>query len=142
MNQITYFILTALLASAGWAFSFYFVRMLRDDLQSNIWWIPQVCRMSVSHCKSLAETVYGSILGKPNAYWGMLYYPMLISIAILVVTDLLDIFTLVVLASFASMLSLYLLWGLYRLRARCTICFATHISNFLILMTVINWEIS
>ena len=47
--------------------------------------------------------------------------------------ELIDRSLLLIPSLFAMILSLYLLWGLYRLRTPCPVCFATHTVNFLIL---------
>jgi len=68
----------ALLAVAGWAFSFYFLRVLNGKMSPSAWWIPAVFRMSERGCQNLLETPYGRILGKPNSFWGNLYYPFML----------------------------------------------------------------
>lgn len=140
MSQPLYPILAALLALAGWAFSFYFVSVTTGRLTPNVWWMPRSCRMSEGSCQTLVETSYGTIIGRPNSFWGTLYYPMLILVIAATAFDAVDVSILVALASLAILISLYLLWGLYRLRAACPVCFATHAVNLLILFTVIGWR--
>ncbi len=41
-------------------------------------------------------------------------------------------------AVFAMILSLYLLWGLYRLRTPCPFCFATH--AVVLLFLILTWK--
>ena len=41
-------------------------------------------------------------------------------------------------AVFATILSLYLLWGLYRLRTPCPFCFATHV--VVLLFLILTWK--
>ena len=124
----------ALLAVAGWAFSFYFLRVLNGKISLSQWWIPAVVRMSEGGCQTLVETSYGRIFGKPNAFWGNLYYPFMLIVICFSGGQLIDKSLLLIPALFAMMLSLYLLWGLYRLRTSCSVCFATHTVNFLILI--------
>ena len=124
----------ALLAVAGWAFSFYFLRVLDGKMSPSAWWIPSVFRMSEGGCQTLVETSYGRILGKPNAFWGNLYYPFMLIVIGFSGAGLIDRSFLLIPALFAMILSLYLLWGLYRLRTPCPVCFATHTVNLLILI--------
>ena len=138
MNPNSHFILMALLAVAGWAFSFYFLRVLDGKMNPSAWWIPTVFRMSEGGCQILVETTYGRILGKPNAFWGNLYYPFILIIFGLSGAELIDRSLLLIPVLFAMILSLYLLWGLYRLRTLCPACFATHTVNFLIL--ILAWR--
>ncbi len=140
MSQPIYPIIVALLAFAGWAFSFYFVSVTTGRLTPNIWWMPPFCRMSEGSCQTLVETPYGTILGRPNAFWGTLYYPFLVLVIAAAALDTVDVGVLVGLASLAMIISLYLLWGLYRLRTACPVCFATHAVNLLILITVVVWR--
>ena len=134
MNPNSHFILMALLAVAGWAFSFYFLKVLDGKMSPSAWWIPAVFRMSERGCQNLLETLYGRILGKPNSFWGNLYYPFMLIVIGFSGGELIDRSLLLIPSLFAMMLSLYLLWGLYRFRTLCPVCFATHTVNFLILI--------
>ena len=124
----------ALLAVAGWAFSFYFLRVLDGKMSPSAWWFPAVFRMSERGCQALVGTPCGRILGKPNALGGNFYYPFILIVIGFSGAELIDRSLLLIPALFAMMLSLYLLWGLYRLRTPCPVCFATHTVNFLILI--------
>ena len=124
----------ALLAVAGWAFSFYFLSVLDGKMSPNAWWFPAVFHMSEGGCQTLVETPYGRILRKPNAFWGNLYYPFMLIVIGFSGGELIDKSLLLIPALFAMMLSLYLLWGLYRFRTSCSVCFARHTVNFLILI--------
>ena len=134
MNPNSHFILMALLAVAGWAFSFYFLRVLDGKMSPSAWWTPAVFCMSERGCQNLLETLYGRILGKPNSFWGNLYYPFMLIVIGFSGGELIDRSLLLIPSLFAMMLSLYLLWGLYRFRTPCPVCFATHTVNFLILI--------
>jgi len=126
----------ALLAVAGWAFSFYFLRVLDGKMSPSAWWFPAVFRMPEGGCQTMVETPYGRILGKPNAFWGNIYYPFILIVIGFSGTELIDRSLLLIPALFAMILSLFLLRGLYRLRTPCLVCFATHTVNFLILILV------
>ena len=134
MNPNSHFILMALLAVAGWAFSFYFLRVLKGKMSSSVWWIPAVFRMSERGCQNFLHPPYGRILGKPNSFWGNLYYPFMLIVIGFSGGELIDRSLLLIPSLFAMMLSLYFLWGLYRFRTPCPVCFATHTVNFLILI--------
>ena len=121
----------ALLAVAGWAFSF---RVLDGKMSPSEWWFPAVFRMSEGGCQTLVETPYGRILGKPNAFWGDLYYTFILIVIGFSGAELINRSLLLFPALLAMILSLYLLWGLYRLRTPCSVCFATHTINFLTLI--------
>ena len=124
----------ALLAVAGWVFSFYFLRVVDGRMSPSAWWFHAVFRMSEGSCQTLVKTPYGRILGKPNAFWGDLYYPFMLIVIGFSGAELIDRSLLLISALFAMFLSLYLLWGLFRLRTSCPVCFATHTVNFLILI--------
>lgn len=96
--------------------------------------------MSEGSCQVLVETPYGSILGKPNAFWGTLYYPFLILVIAFTGLGIVDIELFIGLTFIAMIISLYLLWGLYILRTACPVCFVTHCVNLLILVTAISWR--
>ena len=127
----------ALLAFAGWALSFYFLQVYRGNLPVDVWWIPNICRMSEESCQSITDTKYGRTLGKPNAYWGSFYYPGLILVIILVQNGIFPFSILLVPTSTAVIFSAYLLWGLFRLKTVCRICLLSHILNLFTLIFVV-----
>jgi hypothetical protein len=53
--------------------------------------------------------------------------------------DIVDLSILGGLTSFAVIILPYFLWGLYRLRTACPVCFTTH-ANLLILVTIAGWR--
>ena len=65
----------ALLADAGWAFSFYCQKVVMGKMSPNAWWMPAILLMTEGNCQTLVGTPYSKIVGKPNAFWGDLYYP-------------------------------------------------------------------
>lgn len=134
MTPVLLLILMALLAVAGWAFSFYFLMVVRGKMAPNVWWMPPVCRMSEGTCNTLVETPYGKIIGKPNAFWGALFYPLILVLLISVAFGKLASASLLILGAFSLTMSFYLVWGLYRLRTPCPVCFATHAINLLFLI--------
>ena len=75
VNQAAYLLLMALLADAGWAFSFYCQKVVMGKMSPNVWWMPAILLMTEGNCQTLVGTPYGKIVGKPNAFWGDLYYP-------------------------------------------------------------------
>lgn len=134
-------LLLAFLAFAGWAFSFYFLQVLRGNLDPDIWWMPSICRMSESSCTSITDTFYGKTFGQPNALWGSYYYPLVVLAVILIQRGFSPIAFLIIPATIAFLSSLYLLWGLYKLKTVCKVCLAVHvvnISSFFLVITVIG----
>jgi len=127
----------ALLAFTGWAFSFYFLQVYRGRLPVDVWWIPNVCRMSEESCQSITETIYGSTFDQPNAYWGCFYYPGLILAVLLIQEGFFPFSLLLIPASIAVMFSIYLLWGLYRLKTVCRICLLTHSLNIIVFIIIL-----
>lgn len=119
----------------GWALSFYFDGVRRGRLQSDLKWIPAVCRISEGECRSIAETSYGRIGGVPNALSGQAVYGLLFLLAAgrslfgAVVDPWIRALSIVLILA-----SLYLLWGLYRLRVLCSACLAAHAANGLIFL--------
>ncbi|MFQ6616419.1 MAG: vitamin K epoxide reductase family protein [Fidelibacterota bacterium] len=125
------FILLALLALAGGAFSFYFLQVTRLKMSPNVWWMPPVCRVGTRTCQTIVDTPYGRTFGRPNAFWGCLFYPVLF--VVVLATGWMDLNPTVILAFSIGMVSvsLYLLWGLFRLNTLCRVCMAVHTVNFL-----------
>ena len=137
---LTYTVL-ALLALAGGAFSFYFLQVYRGGIHPDVWWIPRICHMAPGTCKVITDTPYGRLLGQPNAFWGCLFYPLLLLVVVLTVVYDAGFDLLVFLSAVSLFLSVYLIWGLIQLRTLCRVCIAVHVVNFLffaVLMTAVG----
>ena len=133
MTFTNYYLYLFFLSLAGWFLSFYFLGVVSKKIEFNSWWIPSFCRMNKNSCSSLVLTKYGNIFGHPNAFWGMIYYSIIILFVFLGIFSIrinyiFFIFSLVVL-----FLSIYLIFGLYKLKINCRICITTHILNFLMI---------
>ncbi|MEE9166209.1 MAG: vitamin K epoxide reductase family protein [Candidatus Neomarinimicrobiota bacterium] len=124
----------ALLALAGGAFSFYFLQVYRGKLAPNTWWIPTICRIDSNSCRNITDTPYGSLMGKPNAFWGCIYYPTLFGAVVSM--EILDAASWVTLYLSVASLAMtgYLVWGLIRLRVICRLCVAVHVVNVLVFL--------
>ncbi|MFQ6674491.1 MAG: vitamin K epoxide reductase family protein, partial [Fidelibacterota bacterium] len=129
-------IILALLAVTGWAFSYYFLQVYRGKISPSVSWMPKVCRMSAGSCRTVAETSYGKTFGKPNAFWGSLFYPVLFLAVIAEDLAGLEPWIVFTLSTASVGGSLYLTWGLYRLRVLCRVCMATHATNVLFFIIV------
>lgn len=130
-------IILALLALAGGALSFYFLQVYRGKLPADVWWVPSVCRVGRSACQSIVDTPYGRTFGRPNAFWGCLFYPfLLVIVAITFGMNLEPTFLLIFSVAIVTV-SAYLSWGLIRLKAVCRVCIAVHILNVLFLGVVL-----
>lgn len=127
----------ALLALAGGAFSYYFLQVHRLKLSPDVWWIPPVCRVGKDTCQTLVDTSYGKTFGRPNAFWGSLSYPVVL--VGVVMTDLMELGPTLLVAFSVAMasVSVYLSWGLVRLKTVCRVCIAVHTINFLFLVLVV-----
>lgn len=131
------FVILALLALAGGAFSFYFLQVYRGKMASEVWWIPSICHMSEASCRSIVDTPYGRILGKPNAFWGTVFYPFLLVLIMATALFKLDPWILFYLSLAVFLLTLYLIWGLLVLRVLCRVCIFIHAVNILFFLILV-----
>lgn len=132
------YVILALLALAGGAFSFYFLQVYRGKMASEVWWIPSICRMSEESCRSIVDTTYGRILGKPNAFWGTFFYPVLLVLITATALFELDPRVLFYTSLAAFLLTLYLIWGLLVLRVLCRVCTVIHAVNILFFLVLVG----
>ena len=80
----TRYLIGALLALAGGAFSFYFYSVYKGKLADQQWWIPPFLRMTSDTCTSVIDSNYGRHFGIANAAVGtpfFLSYAMLLILA-------------------------------------------------------------
>lgn len=134
-------VILALLALAGGAFSFYFLQVCRGKMVPNVWWIPRICQMSSTACQSITDTPYGRIMGRPNSFWGCLFYSLLF--VSVVATEI--VYTGSLLPLYLSVMSLvvtvYLIWGLIRLEVVCRLCITIHILNVVLFFILLVREV-
>ncbi|MFQ6676311.1 MAG: vitamin K epoxide reductase family protein [Fidelibacterota bacterium] len=131
------FIILALLALAGGAFSYYFLRVYRGSISPDVWWVPPVCRVERTACRTIVDTPFGTTFGKPNAFWGSLAYPVLFGLSVVsFLTEAAHAFLLPFSLAMVTV-SLYLVWGLIKLRTACRVCIAVHTINFLFFLLII-----
>jgi len=135
----TYYLYLFFLSLTGWFLSFYFLGVVSKKIKSNSWWIPPFCRMNENSCSSLVSTKYGNIFGHPNAFWGMLYYSMILLFIFLAILGLKIKYVFFIFSLVAILLSIYLIFGLYKLKINCRICITTHLLNFLIIFLTLNF---
>lgn len=85
----------------------------------------------------MVETPYGRTFGMPNAFWGCLFYPVLFAVVLVTWLAALDRTVLLALSVAMVSVSMYLTWGLLRLKTVCAVCIAVHIINLLFLALVL-----
>ena len=140
MSFFTYYLLLFIFSLTGWLLSFYFLGVVSDKNKHNVWWIPDFCRMNEGSCSSLVSTKYGKILGQPNAFWGMIYYSWIIMLIFLTIFGIRIDYSFFLFSLISILLSIYLIFGLLKLRINCKICIATHCINFLMFLLTINFN--
>lgn len=125
-------------AGTGWLLSYYFYRVHLGRTPEAVWWIPRILQMVNCRCDEIVDSDFGSTFGRPNAFWGLLYYP---AIGLVVIMNSLftkpDTGILFVVALLAFAYSIYLAWGLYLLKVACRPCFGAHIVNFVIFLILL-----
>lgn len=142
MSFFTYYLLLFIFSLTGWLLSFYFLGVVSDKVKHNVWWIPYFCRMNEGSCSSLVSTKYGKILGQPNAFWGMIYYSWIIMLIFLTIFGIRIDYSFFLFSLISILLSIYLIFGLLKLRINCKICIATHCVNFLMFLLTINFNLT
>ena len=127
-----YYFLCALLAFVGGAFSFYFNAVYRGKISSHQFWIPNLCQLDVNNCISIVDTKYGRIFGASNAqlgfYFLFIYALFLIGVAVNWVNPIIPLY----LGILTIFLSVYLVFGLIKLKKSCPICISVHLLNLII----------
>jgi len=140
VSFLTYHLLLFIFSLIGWLLSFYFLGVISNKIKPNKWWVPSFCRMSESTCSSLVSTKFGKILGQPNAFWGMIYYSFMIMLIFLTIFGLKINYVFFLFSLISILLSLYLIFGLFKLSVNCKICIATHFINFIMFFLIINYN--
>lgn len=129
------YLLGALLALAGGALSVYFHGVHAGWFSSRQWWIPGFCRMEEQQCTSIVDTSFGTTLGKPNAFYGTLFYPVYFLLLILTAHGHINPLFPLAVAVVTVLAGVYLTYGLLKLKAACAVCLTAHglnLVNFLI----------
>jgi len=135
------FVAIGVLAAMGWFLSYYFFQVHHKRLKENIWWIPPFLRMTDCRCNEIVESPFGRMAGRSNAYWGLWYYGILVTLLVIndyeayLLTEFIFIITL--LAFFQTM---YLLWGLFTLKVACRPCLGIHGINTIIFFAFLKME--
>ena len=121
------------MALIGGALSFYFYGVYKHFFSGNDRWMPTVCHLDGQTCLSIIDTSYGRIGGVPNALSGTIF--LIIYSVILMGTffQLIPIFISLLMGLFTVIIGIYLIYGLIKLSARCTICLTVHFINFIII---------
>lgn len=120
------------MAFVGGAFSFYFNAVYKGKISPNQFWIPNLCQLNVSSCRSIVDTKYGRIFGAPNAQLGF-YFLFFYSLTLIgVALERLDPIIPIYLGILTILLAIYLVFGLIRLKKTCPICISVHFLNLLI----------
>ncbi|MFQ6677095.1 MAG: vitamin K epoxide reductase family protein [Fidelibacterota bacterium] len=126
------YLIGALLALVGGALSFYFYGVYRHIFSGKDRWMPTICHIDEKTCLSIIETSYGRIGGIPNALSGSVF--LFIYSAVLTGTFFLfiPVYIPLLMGLFTVIIGIYLIYGLTKLHARCTICLTVHLVNFII----------
>lgn len=133
MSETNYFV-GALLASVGGALSFYFYSVYKGRISGDQWWVPSFLRMNSDTCASVIDTRFGRHFGKPNAAIGppfMFIYSILL---ILAGIDLISESVTFLMAAITLFVAVYLIYGLWRIRTHCRICYTIHFLNLVIFL--------
>ncbi|MBT3217198.1 MAG: vitamin K epoxide reductase family protein [Candidatus Marinimicrobia bacterium] len=128
MNQIVY-LLGALLASVGGALSFYFHGVYSGKFQKHLWWIPSFIRIETSKCTSIVETPFGKMLGRPNAEFGIIFFPVYAVLLIFTSFGYVNPIIPLSAAILTVVVGTYLSYGLIRLNVLCRVCVTVHLLN-------------
>jgi uncharacterized membrane protein len=125
----------ALVSSLGFFISLYFTLVYYQLMPADARFIPKFCRLDQSTCESILATPEARVFGIPNFSLGLVFYLALI-VAIALPEVLEKAYLLFVAASgLAVAMSLFLSYTLLlRLKARCALCFASHILNLIIFL--------
>ncbi len=126
------YLIGALLALVGGALSFYFYCVYMHICSGKDWWMPTVCHLDGQTCLSIVETSYGRIGGIPNALSGTIF--LFIYSAVLTGTffQFIPSYIPLLMGWFTIITGIYLIYGLIKLSAKCTICLTIHLVNFFI----------
>ena len=127
-----------LLSVSGWLVSFYFLMVYRRKMSNEVWWMPPPIRISGPTCTDIVDSHFGRTLSKPNAFWGLWYYGLLIIILLGIQFFSLPLISiLIVITSITLIFSIYLLYGLYTLKVVCRPCLTTHTINLCLFIAIL-----
>jgi uncharacterized membrane protein len=131
LDTIQYFI-SALLALASGAFSFYFHAVYKGRILPNQFWVPNFCELDSSTCTTIVDTKYGRIFGRPNAELGgyslFIYALLLLGVPFQFVPPMIPF----IIGILTILLGIYLIFGLIQLKMLCPICITVHGLNIII----------
>jgi uncharacterized membrane protein len=131
------YVIGALLALVGGAFSFYFDAVYKERISSKQFWVPNFCRMDSNDCTTIVDTKYGRVIGRPNAeiggYFLLIYALLLIGVPLQIIPSMIPFF----MGLLTILFGLYLIFGLMRLKTLCPICLTVHGLNLIIF--ILQW---
>ena len=125
---------TFCLAATGFVISLYFTGVFYGRIPADVFWMPQVCRMTRGACLSVLDTPRAKLFGLPNSLFGLFAYAYFI----------LDLFFFppvpgLVLAAVAFARSLYLACSLaFVTRLPCPLCWTSHAINLLLFLIYVR----
>jgi uncharacterized membrane protein len=94
---------------------------------------PSVCQLEEGGCAVLFRTPRASLLGPPNALFGLILY-LLLAVGLIFNGP---IWLLFIAAAPALLMSIYLGYSLLKNHLQCRICWAGHFSNATIWLTLL-----
>jgi len=131
-------IILILFSGAGWSLSFYFYGVYRKIIADTAWWIPTVFQMAKCNCGKIVDSRYGRILGQSNSFWGIFYYSgLIVLLAIHFFFGIPSLQWIVIITAISFLFTVYLMWGLYRLRIICRTCLGVHTVNLMIFLIIL-----
>lgn len=125
----------AISSTLGILISLYFVAIYRGWTKGVNALVPKnVC--SKNTCSAVLQTPFAHVFRVPNFYLGVVYY-LVLSLMTVVAVPAWVWWSALAVSLFAVAFSLYLAYALvFRLKTNCVLCFATHIMNLVIAITV------
>ena len=129
--KLNLYLLGALLALAGGALSVYFHGVYASWFSSRQWWIPVFCRMEAQQCTSIVDTPFGKILGRPNAEFGIIFFPAYAILLIVTGFGYINPILPLSISIFTGFVGMVLTYGLIKLKVFCRICMTVHFLNLI-----------
>lgn len=128
-------LILGLLSSLGLLISLYFTLVYHKVIPADVRFLPKFCRMDQSSCETILATRDARVFGVPNFSLGLVYYLTLV-VAIALPELMEKAYLLFVAAAGLSVAtSLFLSYALlFRWKARCILCFTSHVLNLLIFL--------
>lgn len=130
----TLYLIGALLALAGGAFSFYFYGVYKGLISGKQLMIPSFLHIKSASCTSVIETAYGEHFGFSNVAVGI---PFMFGYGIVLwATSNGNISTTIplIIGIMSILIGIYLINGLVRLKMNCRICYTVHTLNLIIFL--------